>query len=286
MHAKTMLRNAYHAVRQQQDKRAINRAAQLETNPALRRAFERAATHALSADERRRIAEIAALRAQLDASSEKIDVLDFGAGSSQTGWRTPDEMTHGVTVPLSIADCSRASKDDLWGTLLFMIVRETGARRGLELGTNLGISAAYQAAAMQLNGGGLFVTCEGAPALADRARKNFEHLGLDNVRVVTGRFADTLPEVCRTQGPFDYVFIDGHHDGDATLEYYRQILPHTVAGAIFAFDDIDYSAGMRSAWDRLRGDTAVKHPVEFPRFGICVTDPGGAAEGRPAVTAP
>ena len=86
----------------------------------------------------------------------------------------------------------------------------------LEMGTAVGVSTAYQAAALRLNRHGSFVTIEGATSLADIARSNFQQLGLDTVEVVVGRFQDTLTEVLTSRQPVDYVFVDGHHDEQAT----------------------------------------------------------------------
>ena len=63
------------------------------------------------------------------------------------------------------------------------------------MGTAVGISAAYQAAALALNGRGTFTTLEGAEPLADIARDNLRRLGLGMVEVVVGRFEDTLDAV-------------------------------------------------------------------------------------------
>jgi predicted O-methyltransferase YrrM len=107
------------------------------------------------------------------------------------------------------------------------------------------------------------------------------------VRVISGRFADTLPQACEYEGPFDFVFIDGHHDEAATLRYFEQILPHSTPGAAFVFDDIEWSAGMKHAWATLERHPAVRSHAGLHQLGICITEPlASPAQGRPAVTAP
>ena len=64
--------------------------------------------------------------------------------------------------------------------------------RGLEMGTCVGISAAYQAAALNDNGAGRLVTLEGYAELAAEAQELWSNLGLSNVEVIVGRFAQTL----------------------------------------------------------------------------------------------
>jgi hypothetical protein len=61
--------------------------------------------------------------------------------------------------------------------------------------------------------------------------------------------------------PVDWVFLDGHHDEKATLDYMEQILPNLASEAILIFDDINWSDGVRRAW---------KQVVEDPRFALTV----------------
>lgn len=284
MQIQRLVREVYRGAVRSKDRQIIAQAAADQAPGPLRRALERTAAAQASPQERQWLEAVAELRVRMDACDEPIEVLDFGAGSPQSR-RPEEEMARGVPVRMSVAECSRASKDDLWGLLLFMLVREFGCARGLELGTNLGVSASYQAAAMQLNGGGTLTTCEGAPQLAELSRRNIAGLGLDNARVVTGKFTDTLPEICERDGPFDYVFIDGHHDEAATLAYFRQILPHTEPGALFVFDDIEWSAGMRSAWNSLERDPSFARAVGLHQLGICLRQAVSSPEDAPAVTA-
>ena len=87
---------------------------------------------------------------------------------------------------------------------------------------------------------GRLVTLEGAPALADLARTHLGELAIgDRVGVVTGRFADMLPDVLASRGPFDLVFIDGHHEEEAAFAYASSIRPHLAPGALVVLDDVE-----------------------------------------------
>ena len=68
----------------------------------------------------------------------------------------------------------------------------------------------------------------------------------------------------------DFVFIDGHHDENATLSYFRQILPFLSDNAILAFDDIHWSCGMERAWNKIRKDRNLKMALDFFNVGICI----------------
>lgn len=94
------------------------------------------------------------------------------------------------------------------GKFLNLLVRVTGARRILEIGTLGAYSTIWMARAMPA--GGQLVTLEYEPLHAEVARRNIERAGLaDRVTVHVGAAADTLPRLAAgNPEPFDLVFID------------------------------------------------------------------------------
>ena len=68
----------------------------------------------------------------------------------------------------------KGSKHYFWSLLLFKLIREFKPLNSVELGTCLGISGAYQAAAQKLNKSGRLITLEGAKSLASLAEKNLQ----------------------------------------------------------------------------------------------------------------
>jgi predicted O-methyltransferase YrrM len=223
----------------------------------------------LAADEAAKVDQIEALRRRAMRSKEPIEHLDFGAGKPKESL-SADTMASGRKRDRTVAQMSGASKSPFWAGLLFRLIRNLGATKGLELGTCLGVSAAYQASAMELNGHGHLFTLEGAPALAEISRRHLESLGLGGrVSIVLGRFEDTLDGVLAAQAPFDFVFIDGHHDEHATLTYFDRIHPFLARDAIVVFDDIDWSKGMKRAWKKLQGDVRLPVSVDLGRIGVC-----------------
>jgi predicted O-methyltransferase YrrM len=134
------------------------------------------------------------------------------------------------------------------------------------------MSAAYQGAALKLNGRGTLLTLEGDPSLADIARNNLEQLGLDTVEVVVGRFQNTLPDSLIKRRPVDYVFVDGHHDEQATLAYFQQILPCLSETALLVFDDVAWSGGMKRAWRAISSDRRIAVAVDLGGVGLCLVD--------------
>ena len=171
-----------------------------------------------------------------------------------------------------------ASPGREWRLLLFHLIRGLRPAMCVEMGTALGMSAAFQAAALALNGRGRLVTAEGAPTFADAARQHLDALGLSAVKLVVGRFQDTLDGILREHRPVDYAFVDGHHDGDATVAYFKQFLPHLSDGALLVFDDILYYPSMQRAWRMMAAHPHVRVAVDLGRFGLCVVGAPGPSE--------
>lgn len=244
-----------------------NRTAESIT-PSVRGALKREWTR----EERSWIDRIERLRGEMNASSAQLTRTDYGAGNPESHC-TPEQMQAGVETADTVGHVSRvASKPPFWCGLLFQLIRTVHPRSCIEMGTAVGISAAYQGAALRLNGDGGLVTLEGATSLAKIATNNLQELGLDTVDVVVGRFQDTLPTVLATRQPVDYVFVDGHHDERATVAYFEQILPYLADIALVVFDDIAWSDGMKRAWHRIAHHEGVEVAVDLGPVGLCVID--------------
>jgi predicted O-methyltransferase YrrM len=220
-------------------------------------------------EETARVERIEQLRRRLAASREVVSRVDYGARSP--GARLTDEMMYrGETVTATVGDiCRVAANPTRTALLLFHLIR--GARPGtcLEMGTSLGITAAYQASALALNGAGRLVTLEGAETIAALARQNLASLGLE-ATVIVGRFQDTLDSVLREHGPIDFAFVDGHHDEGATIRYFDQLRPALAPRAVVVFDDIGWSDGMGRAWTAIAGHPEIGVAVDLGAMGVCV----------------
>jgi len=90
------------------------------------------------------------------------------------------------------------------GAVLHLLIRLTGARRVLELGTLGGYSGIWIARALPADG--RLVTIEGDERHAAHAREAFEGAGVgDRVDLICGEALDTLATL---SGPFDAIFLD------------------------------------------------------------------------------
>lgn len=98
------------------------------------------------------------------------------------------------------------------GKLLHLLVRISGARRVLEIGTLGAYSTIWMARGIPDDGH--IVTIEAEPRIAEIARANLERAGVaGKVEVAIGRAADVLPTLDGGE-PFDLVFIDADKESN------------------------------------------------------------------------
>lgn len=218
-------------------------------------------------DEQALFRAIETRRLALLADDAPIERVDYGV--------LPDGMSDpeaGVPIKTTIGKVARASKSAPWGELLFYLVRQRRPMHVLEMGTCVGMSASYIAAALELNGQGRLVSIEGASSVAAIARETFQRLGYpDRVEVVEGSFHRALTSTVDAWAPLDLVFIDGHHDGPATFEYYKFIRSRSSPNALLLFDDIQWSASMREAWALIVAAESPASTVDLGDVGIVQT---------------
>jgi predicted O-methyltransferase YrrM len=216
-----------------------------------------------SGDESFAIEKIKLLRESLLSSSEVLYLHKIGGRKEQD---TSEDV-----LSLSIGEiCSSAATPEKWGEFQFRLIRKLKPFNCLEMGTNLGISGCYILSAQMLNDSGFFVTLEGNEQLAEIASKNMKDLQLNQHEIVIGLFKDTLPEVLNKYKSFDYVFIDGHHDKEATIAYFQLIKPHLTDNSVIIFDDINWSEGMQEAWAHIGRESGIVAAFDFYKLGIVV----------------
>ncbi len=120
------------------------------------------------------------------------------------------------------------------GALMELLVRLTGARDALEVGTFTGYSAIC--IARGLGEGGRLTCLELDQAYADIAQRNLEAAGVaDRVTIEVGP-ADEALAAMREEPMFDFVFLDADKAGYPA--YYELILPRMRPGALLLIDNI------------------------------------------------
>ena len=122
------------------------------------------------------------------------------------------------------------------GKFLHLLVRMSGARRVLEVGTLGGYSTIWMAKALPADGS--IVTLEYEPLHAEVARRNIERAGLsDRVTVRVGAAADTLPILAAERPePFDFVFIDA--DKPSNTIYLDWAVKLSRPGTVIVLDNV------------------------------------------------
>jgi predicted O-methyltransferase YrrM len=198
------------------------------------------------------IAPVEMLRRQCLRSNEVIRKTDYGAGA---------ELHNESAYPVKISALARYSMTKpAKARRLFRLARFLKAERILEIGTSLGITAAYLA----LPGRDVkVVTLEGCPELSRKAKEHFNQLGLHNVELLTGPFSETIVPALQRLGNVDLVYIDGHHHGNAMLDYFDQCLPFITNESVIVFDDIRNSHDMERAWKTVCERQEVRASFDF-----------------------
>jgi predicted O-methyltransferase YrrM len=195
------------------------------------------------------------VREQLKKDSTIIEVEDFGAGSTV--------IKSNKRVVKDIAKSSL--KSPKFAQLLFRMVKYYKPENILELGTSFGITTAYLACG---NANSKVHTCEGASQIASIAQNNLKQLAINNVMLLQGDFAKTLPAFFSDNKKIDFAFVDGNHRKEPTLQYFQQLLAHSTSDTILVFDDIHWSKEMEDAWSAIQQDAVVTLTIDLFFIGI------------------
>ena len=199
--------------------------------------------------------KINAIRERLLQDETLIPIRDLGAGSlSDNGSK---KAVKDIT--------QQAAKTKKQGELLFRLVNKFAPKTVLELGTSLGISGMYLASACK---NARFITIEGNQHIAGIAAQNFKEIELKNTEQLIGKFEDELPKAIQQLTTLDFVFFDGNHRKEPTLEYFRECIKHTTNQSIFIFDDIHWSEEMETAWHEIKNDERVTVTIDLFFMGI------------------
>ncbi len=138
--------------------------------------------------------------------------------------------------------------------LLFLLLRASGRRRVLEIGTSNGYSAVWIAAALQAHRGHLWTVERDAAKLA-QARTNLESAGLAGE--VTFIHAGATEAARDLAGPFDAVFFDA--DRVSAPEQLALLMPKLDPDALLVCDNVlshpEEVKGYLAACERLPGFT-------------------------------
>lgn len=195
------------------------------------------------------------LRRDLLRDERTINVTDLGAGShiNNNKQKQVSQIAKNALKPAKLAQ------------MIYRLAQNFKPGSILELGTCLGLTTAYLAKAAP---SAKVTSIEGCPETAEIARQNLRTLQIPNVDLKVGNFDTLLPEHIKTAERLDFVFIDGNHRKQATIDYFMKALPKLHADSVMIFDDIYWSKGMKEAWQTIKAHPSVTVTVDLFWVGL------------------
>ena len=182
-----------------------------------------------------------------------IDVKDFGAGSKvfKSNKRQVCKIAKNAGINSNRAE------------LLFRMIKYFNFPNMLEIGTSLGLATS----ALSLgNPKASITTIEGCPETSGLAKKEFSKFHLDNIECVIIEFRKFLSG---THGKkYDLIYFDGNHTKEATLSYFKLLLPTVNNSSVWIFDDIHWSAEMEEVWNDIKKHPEVTVTIDTFQWGI------------------
>ena len=160
-------------------------------------------------------------------------------------WTAVDEYFEGLFVgedkalQAALADSESAGLPAIsvtasQGKLLHLLVKMSGAKTVLEVGTLGGYSTIWMARA--LPEGGRLTTIENEKKHAEVAAKNIERAGLsDKVEIISAAAIEALPTLT-DRAPFDLFFIDA--DKESTAAYFAWAMKLSRPGSVIIVDNV------------------------------------------------
>lgn len=191
-------------------------------------------------------------RKRLKRTKHIIKITDLGAGS-----RTTKRNKRSIsTIAKNSGTTLKRAK------LLYKFVNYFKSNTILELGTSLGIAGQ----AMSLgNPNAKITTIEGCPEISEFTKEQFENERLRNIQIINSNFDKAIKDL---DIAFDFVYFDGNHQKEATLNYFETLLPKVHNNTVFIFDDIYWSKGMTGAWETIKQHPKVTVTIDTFFWGF------------------
>jgi predicted O-methyltransferase YrrM len=181
---------------------------------------------------------------------------ELNAYLEQFGVREPEVLRHlrEATARMPEAQMQIAVEE---GALLSLLVRLTGARRIVEVGTFTGYSST--AMALALPPGGSIVCCDVSKEYTDVALRAWAEAGVaDRIELRLAPAVETLDGLldAGAGGTFDLAFIDADKPNYAA--YYERSLRLVRAGGLIAIDNVLWSGRVADPSDQEESTLAIR----------------------------
>lgn len=192
-------------------------------------------------------------RTDLLNSDSLLQVIDLGEGSKKLD-----------TKQRQISQMAKTSSSSVKNTkTLYRVAKYFDFKNSLELGTSLGMATfALSIANPKAN----ITTIEGCANTSTFAKSKLDNLDVKNVNFKTDNFTNAIPNL--TDKNYDFIFFDGHHNKEATIQYFEALLSKIHNDTVFVFDDIYWSKGMTEAWEYIKNHESVKVTVDCFYLGF------------------
>jgi predicted O-methyltransferase YrrM len=199
--------------------------------------------------------KLSRFRESLHHNNASLHIEDHGAGSRV--FKSNDRKVSQILQH----NCS-TEKD---AQLLYRLCTYFQVNTVLELGTSLGIATHAMATARP---SAQITTIEGSPEVYEFAKNALKKEGLGNVRFIKSTFKEFFEKQNSKPVIYDLIYIDGHHDGEATLSYFESILDKIHNDTVVVFDDIYWSIDMTRAWNQICIHTQVTASIDCFDLGM------------------
>lgn len=184
-----------------------------------------------------------------------------------------DFLSKGVGVSGKLRVCDIARKSLLkkrYVQLLFRVANSVNPKVIVELGTSLGVTTAYLAS---ISSSSKCYTFDASVQTNAIAKKLWTDLEIENIKSIEGDINESLPLFVQNNTIIDFVFFDANHTKEATLNYFKLLLPLVGKETIFVFDDISYSKDMQKAWLEIIACDNVRVSFNLCQLGIVIFNP-------------
>jgi predicted O-methyltransferase YrrM len=200
------------------------------------------------------------LRNPLSKDDRTIRVTDLGAGSAYM----PESDR-------KISDILRyTTSSHKFASFYSRIIRHYKFKNVIELGTSVGINAAYLSRASH---NVEITTFEGSSEIAEVARSLFRDNQISNIKIIEGNIDETVGPYLDNINHIDFALIDANHRFEPTVRYLELISKKIHRHSIIAIDDIHASPEMEQAWQTIQSHPRVQTTLDLYRCGLVLFNP-------------
>jgi predicted O-methyltransferase YrrM len=189
----------------------------------------------------------------LESSTKLISITDLGAGSKKLG------------AERKVCDIAKFSGSrGKYGRLLYNLCRYFEVKKILELGTSVGVGTA----AMRFGASTAEITT--IDACGNTQQVAIEHWAEQGVTIDKAIHTSFSDHILGDLNVYDFIYIDGHHDGDALQNYINLLQKNCTNETVILVDDIHWSQSMQNAWTKLIKDQRFNVSIELFRMGFLI----------------